>query len=389
MPAAKRDASPGPLAGLKVVEMAGLGPAPMTAMLLADLGATVIRIDRKVSTDLGIKRPRKFDLLLRNRDIIGVDLKEQGAVDLVLELVHAADVLIEGFRPGVMERLGLGPERCLQLKPSLVYGRVTGWGQSGPLAQAAGHDLNYVALTGAINAMGRKGEAPTVPLSLIGDFGGGALYLAFGVMAALFEAAKSGKGQVVDAAMVDGAISLQTIFLGMHAAGIWSKDRGNNLTDSGSHFYDVYQCKDGEWISVAALEQRFYDQLLSALNINASDIGPHQDPKNWEKGKALFAARFKEKTREEWCKILEGTDTCFAPVLSWDEAAQHPHLKERQSFCEIDGVVQPAVAPRFSRSAPNLPRPPQNISAENSRAALSNWLPAHRIEALFSADVVA
>jgi alpha-methylacyl-CoA racemase len=384
----QRQAS-GPLAGVRVVEMAGLGPAPMTAMMLADMGATVIRIDRKVAADLGMKRPRKYDLLLRNRDVIGVDLKDPGAVALVLELIQSADALIEGFRPGVMERLGLGPEVCINRNQRLVYGRVTGWGQSGPLAQAAGHDLNYVALTGAINAIGRRGQAPTVPLSVIGDFGGGGMYLAFGILAGIIEARQSGKGQIVDAAMVDGVISLQSIFLGMHAAGLWHSERGTNPTDSGSHFYEVYQCADGKWISVAALEKRFYARLLQLLEIDAADIGDHLDPANWSKGKELFAARFRQQTRAQWCELLEGSDACFAPVLSWDEAAEHPHLKERGSFCEVDGVIQAAVAPRFSRSQPAQPTPPKEITSDNNQHALAKWLTSDTIAALRAAGTIA
>jgi len=378
----------GPLAGIKMVEIAGLGPAPMCAMLFADLGATVIRIERKAPIDLGLKRPRKYDLLLRSRPAIAVDLKTREGVELVLNLVQQADVLIEGFRPGVMERLGLGPEICLGRNARLVYGRVTGWGQEGPLAQAAGHDLNYVALTGAINAMGRRGEPPVIPLSMIGDFGGGALYLAFGMLAALLEARQSGKGQVVDAAMVDGVASMQTIFLGMHAAGLWRDERGTNATDSGSHFYQVYECADGKWICVAALEDRFYAELLRRLGIEPGSIGAQMDPANWPKAQAILAARFKQKTRAEWCALLEGTDACFAPVLSWREAPSHPHLSERQTFCEIDGVMQPAVAPRFSRSLPNRPTLPQEIAPEGTNRALAAWLDTEEIAALRAAGTL-
>jgi alpha-methylacyl-CoA racemase len=378
----------GPLAGIKVVEIAGLGPAPMCAMLLADLGATVIRIERKDPVDLGLKRPRKYDLLLRSRPAIAVDLKTPDGVDLVLKLVQRADALIEGFRPGVMERLGLGPEVCFVRNPRLVYGRVTGWGQSGPLAQAAGHDINYVALTGAINAMGRRGEPPVVPLNVIGDFGGGALYLAFGVLAAIIEARQSGAGQVVDAAMVDGVSSLLTGFFGMYAAGLWRDDRGTNATDSGSHFYQVYECADGLWVSVAALEGRFHKELLTRLGIEPDAIGEQMDPETWPTAKALLAARFKTKTRAEWCALLEGTDACFAPVLSWHEAPSHPHVRERGTFCEIDGVVQPAVAPRFSRSTPKAPTLPQDVTPEGTGRALAAWLGPDEIAALRAAGTV-
>ena len=377
----------GPLAGLKVVEMAGLGPAPMCAMLLADLGATVIRVDRKQPIDLGLKRPRKFDLLLRNRDIIGVDLKHPEAVELVLELVSQADALIEGFRPGVMERLGLGPEVCLARRPSLVYARVTGWGQEGPMAQAAGHDLNYVALTGLIHALGRQGQPPTVPLSVIGDFGGGALYAALGVMAGIFESGRSGVGQVVDAAMVDGVASLQTIFLGMAAAGMWSAERGTNPIDSGSHFYEVYETADGKWVSVAALEDRFYRRLLEILEIDPQSLGDQMDRRQWPRAKAILAARFRQRTRDEWCARLEGTDACFAPVLSWDEAPRHPHLKARGTYIEVDGVMQPAVAPRFSRTVPPEPSLPQDITPAHNQVALEKWFPAEQVRAWRAAGV--
>ena len=369
-----KDAGRGPLHGMKVVEIAGLGPGPMCAMLLADLGATVIRVDRKSGGDLGLKRPRRFDLLLRNRHVIGVDLKDGRAVELVLDLVESADALIEGFRPGVMERLGLGPEPCLRRNPALVYGRITGWGQSGPLAQGAGHDLNYVALTGAINAIGRQGQPPAIPLNLIGDFGGGALYLALGVLAGIFCARQTGQGQVVDAAMVDGAASLQTMFFGLLAAGLWKGERGTNPIDSGSHFYEVYECADGKWVSVAAVERRFHDELIARLGLDPADIGDPREPANWPGAKSLLAARFREQPQSYWRERLEGTDACFAPVLSWEEAASHPHIRERGTLCEIDGVLQPSVAPRFSRTVPASPTAPEEISAGNSLQALTNWL---------------
>lgn len=379
----------GPLQGMKVIEMAGIGPAPMTAMLLADLGATVIRIDRRVPADLGIKRPRKYDLLLRNRDIIGVDLKDTAAIALVLDLIGQADALIEGFRPGVMERLGLGPDVALARNPKLAYGRVTGWGQTGPLAMAAGHDLNYVALTGAIRAMGQRDGPPAVPLSLMGDFAGGSLYLAFGLLAAVIEARASGRGQVVDAAMADGVINMQTTFIGMFGAGIFSDKRGTNQVDGGSHFYNVYQCADGEWISVAALEERFHAELLRLLEIDPQQIGKHNDPANWERGKVLFADRFRRRTRAEWSALLEGTDACFAPVLSWVEASKHPHFQARESFCTVDGVLQPATAPRFSRTVPAIPTPPKEITPDNNSSALSHWLTADAVAALKKAGTIA
>ena len=371
----------GPLAGLRIVEIAGLGPGPMAAMLLADLGATVVRVERKVKVELGLSRPRKYDLLLRNREVIGVDLKDPRAIELVLDLVEGADGLIEGFRPGVMERLGLGPDVCLRHNPALVYGRVTGWGQTGPLAQAAGHDLNYIALTGAVAAIGRNGAAPAVPLNLVGDFGGGALYLALGMVSGILSARGSGQGQVVDAAMVDGAASLQTMFFGLHAAGIWNEGRGTNPIDSGSHFYDVYECADGRWVSVAALESRFHDTLMAALGIDLADIGNPRDPANWPRAKERVAARFREQPQSYWCERLEGTDACFAPVLNWSDAARHPHMQARQTLIEIDGVLQPAVAPRFSATPPEIPKPPaEGVTAEATIKTLADWLPAETIE---------
>ncbi len=371
----------GPLAGVRIVEIAGLGPGPMAAMLLADLGATVVRVERKVKVELGLSRPRQYDLLLRNREVIGVDLKDPRAAELVLSLIERADGLIEGFRPGVMERLGLGPDVCLQRNPALAYGRVTGWGQSGPLAQAAGHDLNYIALTGAVAAIGRNGAAPAIPLNLIGDFGGGALYLALGLVSAILAARNGGQGQVVDAAMVDGAASLQTMFFGLQAAGIWSEGRGSNPIDSGSHFYDVYECADGRWVSVAALESRFHDTLMAGLDIDLAEIGDPRDPANWPRAKAIVAARFREQPQSYWCERLEGTDACFAPVLNWAEAAEHPHMRARQTLIEIDGVRQPAVAPRFSATPPDTPKPPAaGVSAEATLRTLADWLPAEQIE---------
>lgn len=378
----------GPLSGIKIVELAGIGPGPMAAMLLADLGATVIRVDRKVAADLGIKRPLKYNLTLRNRPIIALDLKDPKAVEAVLQMVEGADALIEGFRPGVTERLGLGPDACLKRNPKLVYGRMTGWGQSGPLAMSAGHDLNYIALTGVLNAIGRKDQPPTVPLNIIGDYAGGALYLVLGVLAGIIEAKKSGQGQVVDAAIVDGTASLATTFFGMVAAGIMNNERGTNPADSGSHFYDSYQCKDGKWVSVAPIEGKFHDELLKLLEIDPAVIGKQNDKANWPKAKALLAEKFKTRTRDEWNALLEGTDACYAPVLTWDEAPDHFHLKERGIFIDIDGVRQPAPAPRFSRTVPDTPKPPQETNAANTAAALADWFKAEDIEALRASGVI-
>ena len=363
----------GPLKGIKIVELAGIGPGPMAAMLLADLGATVLRIDRAEPADLGVKRPPRFNLLMRNRECIELDLKKPEAVAQVLEFVDSADGLIEGFRPGVTERLGLGPDVCLARNPRLVYGRITGWGQTGPLAHAAGHDLNYIALTGVLHAIGRAGQPPTIPLALAGDFSGGALYLVMGMLAALLEARSSGQGQVVDAAIVDGTTSMATVFYGLHAAGMWNAARGTNILDSGAPFYEVYECQDGGWISIGPIEARFYQQLVALLELDPQALGAQGDRNTWPQAKVLIAQRFKTRTRAQWCALLEGTDVCFAPVLSFAEAPQHPHMQARGSFVEIDGVVQPAPAPRFSRSVPDLPSPPQAEPTRDVAAVLAAW----------------
>lgn len=363
----------GPLAGVKIVELAGIGPGPMCAMLLADLGATVLRVERKVDAGLGIARPLKYNLLLRGRKQIAVDLKSKAGVDFVLSLVEEADGLIEGFRPGVTERLGLGPEECLARNPRLVYGRMTGWGQTGPLAQTAAHDLNYIAITGALAAIGRKDQPPSPPLSLVGDLGGGALYLAFGMLAAMIEARSSGKGQVVDAAISDGTAHLMTNFHGMRAAGLMSLERGTNFSDSGAPFYDVYECADGRYVSVAPIEGKFFELLVEKIGLSLADLPAQNDRSQWPALKERFAARFKEKTAAEWTALLEGTDACFAPVLSLDEAPEHPHMKARGVYVEIDGVVQPAPAPRFSRSVPENPYAAKPADATPVDEALSGW----------------
>jgi alpha-methylacyl-CoA racemase len=373
----------GPLAGIKIVELTGIGPGPMCAMLLADLGATVLRIDRPEPSDLGVPRPLRYDLLLRGRKCLAVDLKHPDGKALALRLIERADALIEGFRPGVTERLGLGPEECLARNPRLVYGRVTGWGQEGPLAQAAGHDLNYISLAGAAHAFGRHGQPPTPPLNLIGDFGGGALYLAFGVVCGILEAQRSGRGQIVDAAMVDGAASLMTAFFGMMAAGLGSHERGTNILDTGAHFYEVYECADGRWISVAAIEGKFYAELLRRLDIDPATLPPQMDREHWSEAKSRLAALFKTRTRDEWCGVLEGSDACFAPVLTTDEVPHHRHNALRKTYVEIDGIVQPAPAPRFSRTVPDLPIPPQPPSRlEEADAIFADWLEPSEIAEL-------
>ncbi len=372
----------GPLAGYKIIEMAGIGPAPMCAMLLADLGATVLRVDRQQPSELGLPSAARFMIMNRSRHAIAVDLKKPEGIELVLRLVKGADALIEGFRPGVMERLGLGPETCLARNPKLVFGRMTGWGQDGPMAQAAGHDLNYIALAGVLHSVGRAGQPPTPPLNLVGDFGGGALYLALGVVCGLLEAQRSGKGQVVDAAMVDGAASLMTIFYALHAAGSFTTERGTNVLDSGAFFYDVYECADGQYVSLAPIEDKFLAEFLSLVGIDPREMPKKMDRSRWPEAKAKIAARFKTKTREEWCRLLEGSDACFAPVLSVAEAPHHPHNVARGTFIEIDGIVQPAPAPRFSRTPAARPTPPEN-PGQGGDGVLGAWgIPPHEAAAL-------
>ena len=372
----------GPLADVKVIEFAGIGPCPMAAMMLAEMGATVLRIDRVTDSALGIPLATKYETLKRGRPIIQLDLKQPEAVALTLRLIEQADALIEGFRPKVMERLGLGPDVCLARNPRLVFGRVTGWGQDGPLAHAAGHDLNYIALTGALHAIGRAGGPPTPPLNLVGDFGGGALYLVVGVLAAIIEARRSGNGQVVDAAMVDGASSLMTSIYGGMASGRLSGPRGTNVTDSGAYFYEVYECADGKYVSVAAIEAKFHADLLRLLEIDPATMPPQMDRARWPEAKARLAERFLTRTRDEWCARLEGTDACFAPVLSMEEAPHHPHNVARGVFVELDGVTQPGPAPRFSRTELDAPTPPQAAAEGDAREVLAAW-------GLSAGDVVA
>ena len=371
----------GPLAGIRIVEFAGIGPGPMAAMLFADLGADVIRLDRTTPSDLGVGKPQRFDLMARSRPSVAIDLKHADGRVLALDLVAQADGLIEGFRPGTMERLGLGPDAALARNPRLVYGRMTGWGQTGPLAQAAGHDLNYLGLTGALAAIGRAGSKPTPPLNLVADFGGGALYLAFGMACAMLEAQRSGKGQVVDAAMTEGVSSLMTSFYGLYAAGIHRLERGTNLLDTGSAIYETYECADGAFVAIAPLELKFRQVLFERLGL----------PYTSEHGEAVrerLTALFKTKTRGEWCALLEGTDACFAPVLTMEEAPHHPHNVARGSFVEVDGVTQPAPAPRFSRTPAAQPTPPQELG-EGTRTALAAWgISAARIDRLFASGAL-
>ena len=339
----------GPLEGLKVVELAGIGPGPFCAMMLADLGAKVIRIQRPGA------QPDPADVTTRGRDTITLDLRDPEAVERVLGFVDRSDVLIEGFRPGVMERLGLGPERCLERNESLIYGRMTGWGQYGPLAKAAGHDLNYIALSGALHAMGRPADPPAPPLNLVGDFGGGAMLLAVGLLAALFERNISGRGQVIDAAMTDGSALLATMFYGLKGAGHWTNQRGENLLDGGAYFYDTYACADGKYVAIGAIEPQFHAELLRRCGLEDEAFDDQMDRARWPLLKMRLADVFRIHARDEWCAILEGTDVCFAPVLDWDEAPEHPHNRARETFVSVDGIVQPAPAPRFSRTPPAVP----------------------------------
>jgi len=366
---------PGPLTGIKVIELAGLGPCPFAAMLLADMGAEVIRIDRKPAPGAQTPFPSlgtKYDVMARGRRSLALDLKHPAARDTVLQLTERADILIEGFRPGVMERLGLGPDACLARNPKLVYGRITGWGQTGPLAQAAGHDLNYLALSGMLHAMGRADSPPAPPLNLVGDFGGGAMLLAFGVVCAALEARSSGQGQVVDAAMTDGSALLGAMVYGLRAFGSWRDERAANLLDGGAPFYDTYACLDGKYLSVGAIEPQFYARLLELTDASDPAFDQQWRQQDWPELKAKFGALFATRTRDDWCALLEGTDACVAPVLDMAEAPRHPHNRARGSFIEIDGVIQPAPAPRFSRSTPQAGAAPA-APGQHSADILADW----------------
>jgi len=365
----------GPLAGVRVIEMVGLGPCPFAAMMLADMGAEVIRIDRKAVPGAPNPFPMlgtKYDVMARGRRSLALDLKQPAAREVVLKMVERADILIEGFRPGVMERLGLGPDVCQARNGALVYGRVTGWGQEGPLAQAAGHDINYIALTGMLHAMGRAGAPPAPPLNLVGDFGGGAMMLAFGVVCAALEAKTSGKGQVVDAAMTDGAALLGAMMYGFRAYGAWNDARETNLLDGGAHFYDTYACEDGKFISIGAIEPQFYDLLLKLAGIEDPAFLAQMDAGQWPALSDKLAAVFRKRSREAWCTLLEGTDVCFAPVLDMGEAPRHPHNAARGTFVDVAGVTQPAPAPRFSRTVPEVGQC-ASLPGQNSTAVLSDW----------------
>ncbi|MDA2945201.1 MAG: CaiB/BaiF CoA-transferase family protein [Actinomycetota bacterium] len=363
----------GPLTGYRIIEIAGIGPGPFAAMMLADMGAEVIRVDRAQAVRGAPDQPVR-DVLQRNRRNIALDLKHPDGVAVLLDLVAEADALIEGFRPGVMERLGVGPDVCLERNPRLVFGRMTGWGQTGPYAQAAGHDINYIALGGALAHIGRSHTGPVPPLNLVGDFGGGGMFLAYGVVCALLEAQRSGAGQVVDAAMVDGTATLMGMFWGLSASGIHDPTkRGTSMLDSGAHFYDAYECSDGEWISLGSIEPQFYAELLEKLDLTDDERFTRQmDRSLWPELKDRLRAIFATRTRDEWCELMEHTDICFAPVLTMAEAAEHPHNVERGTFCEVAGLTQPSPAPRFSRTVPEKPGPAAH-PGEHTRDVLRAW----------------
>ena len=361
----------GPLEGKKIIEIAGIGPGPFCAMVLSDLGAEVIRVDRVSAVPNEFPSTPGVDLLNRGRKSVAFDLKNQEGIKALLRLVEEADALIEGFRPGVAERLGIGPEECLRRNPRLVYGRMTGWGQTGPYSSMAGHDINYIALSGVLGAIGREGEAPVPPVNLVGDFGGGGMLLALGICAAFVEVQTSGKGQVVDAAMTDGSALLATMIHTFLSMGIWG-DRGTNMLDTGAPFYDVYECADGEYISLGSIEPQFYAELLRITGLDQEELPKQMDRSQWPKMKEKIAETIRTKSRDQWVELMEGTDVCFAPVLSPSEAYAHPHNVERETFIEVAGVKQPAPAPRFSRTPGAIDGPPPH-PGEHTEEVLSSW----------------
>jgi len=375
----------GPLSGVKIIEVGGIGPGPFCGMMLSDMGAEIVRVERKGG--LSLSEP-KYDILTRNRRSISINLRQSDGVATLLRMLEQVDALQEGFRPGVMEKLGVGPEVCLERNPKLVYGRMTGWGQEGPLAHAAGHDINYIALSGALHAIGRKDQNPVPPLNLVGDFGGGGMLLAFGMVCALFEARQSGRGQVVDAAMTDGSAALMAMIYGLKAAGLWTNQPGKNLLDTGAHFYDTYETSDGKFIAIGSIEPQFYEQLLKLAKIEDPDFLNQLDFNHWPQLKEKLAVVFKTKTREAWCQIMEGSDVCFAPVLSMSEAPEHPHNKHRKTFTEMDGVLQPAPAPRFSRTKPAINRSPP-IPGQDTLAVLGDFgFSIEEIDSLRAKEVI-
>jgi len=374
----------GPLKGLKVLEMAGIGPGPFCAMMLADMGAEVIRIDRLSHKGSG----HRANVLNRGRRSIALDLKNPAAVETVLKLVDRADALVEGFRPGVMERLGLGPDACLERNPKLIFGRMTGWGQSGPLAQAAGHDINYISIAGALGAMGYSDRAPAPPLNLVGDFGGGAMYLLTGILAALFERHSSGQGQVIDAAMTDGTASLLSPFFGLMAMNMWTTDRQANKLDGGAHYYGSYECSDGKYISIGSIEPQFYALLLEKCGIQDEAFLAQQDQQAWPDLREKLAQLFLTKTRSQWCELMEGTDVCFAPVLDLGEAPSHPHNMKRKTYVDFEGVTQPAPAPRFSRTESQI-QSSAAMAGEHTEQVLTDWgFTENEIEQLQTAQAI-
>ena len=362
----------GPLNGIRILEIAGIGPGPFAAMMLSDMGAEVLRVDRAQSVREGDNDGVGGDLLNRGRRSIGLDLKHPEGRDALLRLVEGADALVEGFRPGVMERLGVGPEICQERNPRLVYGRMTGWGQEGPMAHAAGHDINYIALAGALHCIGREGQKPTPPLNLVGDFGGGGMLMAFGVVCALLERERSGQGQVVDAAMVDGTAALMTMIFNMQGLGVWQEERGSNILDTGAHFYDTFETADGKYVSIGSIEPQFYAELLEKTGLAGQDIPRQMDREQWPALKAKLEEVFRTRSRDAWCEIMEGSDVCFAPVLSLAEAPDHPHMRARNTFVEVAGVRQPAPAPRFDRTPPEISRPPAH-PGQHTDEALADW----------------
>ncbi|MEE8581749.1 MAG: CaiB/BaiF CoA-transferase family protein [Myxococcota bacterium] len=379
----------GPLKGIKIVEIAGIGPGPFAGMMLSDMGAEVLRVDRAAGAAAFLPGDPPKDVLGRGRRSVAVDLKHPEGVETVLRLVETSDALIEGFRPGVMERLGLGPEVCLARNPRLVFGRMTGWGQEGPLSQAAGHDINYIALAGALAPIGRAGEAPVPPLNLVGDFGGGGMLLAFGVVCGIVERDRSGRGQVIDAAMVDGAAALMALMYGMRAMGHWSDERGTNLLDTGAHFYDVYETRDGKYISLGSIEPKFYAELVRLAGLEREDLPRQMERERWPEAKARLAEVFRSKTRDQWCAIMEGSDVCFAPVLDMGEAPKHPHNQQRGTFVEVAGVTQPAPTPRFSRTPPQIAGPPAVAGQHTDEVLRDFGFSAQEIEKLREAKAIA
>lgn len=377
----------GPLAGLKVVEMAGLGPAPFAGMMLADLGAEVIVIDRVSTAKPSVEQVRT-QIARRGKKSIALDLKKPEAVEAVLKLIEQSDILLEGFRPGVMERIGLGPDVCLARRPCLVYGRMTGWGQHGPMSQAAGHDINYIALTGALHAIGTA-EKPVAPLNVVGDFGGGGMLLVVGVMSGVFHARSTGKGQVVDAAMTDGSALLMGMMYGLKAAGQWTNDRETNLLDGGAHFYGTYQCSDGKWVAIGSIEPQFYALLAEKTGIELDPPARQLDRSTWPEMKQKLATIFRTRTRQEWCDLMETTDVCFAPVLDLDEAPRHPHNLARETFVDREGVMQPAPAPRFSRTRPEILRHPVVPGHDTREVLIQAGMTDKEIDQMLVAGVAA